>query len=158
MSGIVFTLEGADTLKKTLEAMQDGSGEAVMIPIVAAAAQDLKAIMAAMAPYRTGALARGISASFLKSGPGYAKFDVNLAPEVYYGIFQEFGLGDKRAGGVSKKTTRRHERGGRKPNMAAQPFIRPAIFGNRQQLVDQMIDGITAGVEEASGVRLAGDA
>lgn len=180
---IFVTLEGAEEIKKRLLAMGEAASGMTLIPIVGEATAELAAIMAALAPRRSGALARGINPSYLKSGPGYCYFEVKLSPKAYYGLFQEFGLGDKAgrpasartkrrqanydvtkelyrrgyrqgAAGIDKRQGRRlrymaqgkYIQGKRRPNMAAQPFIRPAIFGNRVVIIREMVEQIGARV------------
>jgi hypothetical protein len=170
---------------------------AMMIPTLRTAAGKVQALGRALAPKLSGALRAGISARLLKSGAGYAQFVVALEPAVYYGRFQEYGLGTgaskppsartmrrraayansmlikrrvdiaKRSGlvteagalaGLGKKEARRQKllaRGGklqgqRKPNMAAHPFLRPAVKFYRTSLRAWIIEQLWASIARFS--------
>jgi len=188
---VYLTLEGSREVKDRLLAMSEAASGPVIIPIVADVASKAGALMAALAPRLTGALSRGINPNFLKAGPGYCHFTIALSPDVYYGLFQEFGLGDKATRGPSARTQRRRAnydattalqragklstdiefrkrngklsqqgkrlqalergrsiQGKRRPNMAAQPFIRPVLFGNRASLTVEMLERIASQILE----------
>lgn len=204
MDRITVTPIGTKGMQARLAGMARSVQGAVMRPVVEEAARELRDLASEMAPTRTGALRKGIVADLMKMGSGYCYYWVRLAPAVYYGRFQEFGLGNGSSKGTSAKILHRRAnyeqsaavrrallargilpaeiiaanynwrvqkvgripfglsrsemrrqvtlasggrlQGQRRPNMAAQPFIRPAVRFTRQSLSRFMLEGIAANV------------
>ena len=193
MDGIKVTMVGTKEMQRRMDGMSTSVQGAVMRPIVAEAANVLKDLAASLAPKRTGALAGGLIADLMKIGRGFCYYWVRLGRAVYYGIFQEFGLGTGRSGGESARVKRRRAnyeaslalrkrmqqsaaaglasyesnmlvlskrefkrqkkleegkyiQGQRRPNMAAQSFMRPAVKFLRDGLSRQMLEGIAGNI------------
>lgn len=186
VDGIKVTMVGTKEMQRRLLGMSQSVQGAVIRPVVAESAGVLKGLMESLAPKRTGALRGGLIADLMKIGFGYCYYWVRLGRDVYYGVFQEFGLGTGRssapsarvrrrqanynlsiliqkkanvggmiiATGLSKREKRRQlilARGGylqgkRRPNMAAHPFMRPAVKFLRDFLSRQMLEGIAANI------------
>lgn len=104
-----ITIIGEQAMRRRLLSMSASVQGAIMRPIVADAARIIQETAQALAPHRTGALRRGIEARILRFGAGYCKAVVQLTPEVYYGKFQEFGLGS--GTGKSPSATVQRRRG-----------------------------------------------
>lgn len=188
-----MTMVGLKEMQRRLNGMSTSVQGAVIRPVVAESADVLKGLMVSMAPRRTGALAGGVIADLMKIGRGFCYYWVRLGAAVYYGVFQEFGLGAGRAGGESARVKRRRAnyeasmalrkrmlqstaaglasyesnmlvlskrefkrqkkleegkyiQGERRPNMAAQPFMRPAVKFLRDGLSQRMLEGIAANI------------
>jgi HK97 gp10 family phage protein len=176
---VLLTLEGTKELKRALLAMDAVSTETVLRPIVAEGAETLRGVAEQLAPVLkrphkgriAGALRRGIEVAFLKAGTGYCHFVVKLKPETWYGWLQEFGLGGGRASGavLTPKTRKAHERYQRRReamltagtpmkghygqlhNMAAQPWLRPAVKFARDSIITRMLERIAAVIVRAGG-------
>ena len=176
---VILTLEGTKELKAALLALDAVSSEHVLRPIVAEGAETLRGVAAMLAPVLKrphkgvvpGALRRGIEVEFAKAGIGYCHFAVKLKPEVWYGWLQEFGLGGGRASSTPlvSKTRKQHERYGRRReatlttgapmksqrgqphNMAAQPWMRPAVKFARDSIIVRMLERIAAVILRAGG-------
>jgi len=193
MDGIKVTMVGTKEMQRRMDGMSTSVQGAVVRPIVAESANVLKDLAASLAPKRTGALAGGLIADLMKIGRGFCYYWVRLGAAVYYGVFQEFGLGTGRSGGESARVKRRRAnyeaslalrkrmlqsiagglasyesnmlvlskrefkrqkklqegkyiQGQRRPNMAAQPFMRPAVKFLRDGLSRQMLEGIAANI------------
>jgi hypothetical protein len=193
VDGIRVTFAGTKEMQRRLLGMAGSVQGAVIRPIVAESAGVLKDLMVSLAPKRTGALGGGLIADLMKIGFGYCYYWVRLARDVYYGVFQEFGLGTGRSGGESARVKRRranyeaslalHKRmqqsiaaglasyesnmlvlskrefkrqekleqgkyiqGQRRPNMAAHPFMRPAVKFLRTELAVRMLEGAAANI------------
>ena len=176
---VILTLEGTKELKAALLALDAVSSEHVLRPIVVEGAETLRGVAAGLAPVlkrphkgvTPGALRRGIEVEFAKAGTGYCHFAVKLKPEVWYGWLIEFGLGSGRASGgaLTTKTRKQHERYGRRReatlttgapmktrrgqphNMAAQPWMRPAVRFARDSIIVRMLERIAAVIMRAGG-------
>ena len=109
-SPLTIDIVGEKVMARRLQRFSASVQGAVMRPIVEAAGNRVRDMARALAPQRTGALRAGITTRLIKWGPGYCHYKVTTEPQVYYGKFHEFGLGDKREGGVSMLTRRRRER------------------------------------------------
>ena len=98
-------------MKARLEAMSAATSQRVMMPAVEDRARHVQAMAQQLAPYRTGTLQSGIVINFLKAGVGYYHVVMTLTAKAFYGIFQEFGLGDKRTKGkLNAHTLQAHAR------------------------------------------------
>jgi len=176
---VILTLEGTRELKAALLALDAVSSEHVLRPIVAEGAETLRDVAARLAPVLKrphkgvvpGALRKGIDVEFAKAGMGYCHFLVKLKPETWYGWLLEFGLGSGRASSAPlvSKTRKKHERYGRRReatlttgapmksqrgqphNMAAQPWMRPAVKFARDSIIVRMLERIAAVILRAGG-------
>jgi len=145
-------------MKARLEAMSEATSLRVMQPIIENRAKPIQDMAKQLAPHRHGTLRAGIVLDFLKAGVGYCYFVLTLTRQAFYGVFQEYGLGmgrssaklatktikarqrylgRRQAAAISGKRMRR--RGGEPHNMAAQPFMRPAVRFNRDWFVNSVI-------------------
>jgi hypothetical protein len=198
VDGIHVTFAGTKEMQRRLLGMAASVQGAVLKPVVAESAGVLKDLMVSLAPKRTGALGGGLIADLMKIGLGYCYYWVRLAAPVYYGVFQEFGLGTGRSIPVSERTRRRRSnyelsllirkkmiveqgrsgaawkaalatlgkreakrqkylaegkylQGERRPNMAAHPFMRPAVKFLRTELAVRMLEGAAANIVRWTG-------
>jgi hypothetical protein len=171
---ITMTFEGSKELKVKLLAMSAVGNLQVLGPIVEAAAGDVADLAAELAPRLTGALKGGVIIEPEKSGVGYCWWKVKLRSNVWYGMFQEFGLGTGRTSTrpLTAKTRKSHERYARRlqaagglragmknrygepHNMRAQPFLRPAVRFLRRSLPERMLAQIAAKIAQLAGVDL----
>ena len=152
---MTVTWVGKDLMKQRLNALDRNTSLQVLQPIVESRTQHVFEMIKSGAPVRKdhgtsghapGMLRSGIVMEYVKGGIGYCYFQVKLTDKVWWGVFQEFGLGDKsQRGPSSAKVVRRQERYigrreaakqsgkkmrnryGQRHNMAAQPFMRPAV-------------------------------
>ena len=108
-SPLTIDIVGEKVMARRLQRFSASVQGAVMRPIVEAAGNRVRDMARALAPQRTGALRAGIVTRLLKFGQGYCHYKVTTEPQVYYGKFHEFGLGDKKEGSISRRTMRRRE-------------------------------------------------
>lgn len=100
-------IAGEKAMRTRLRQFSRSVQGAIMRPIVEEAGNRVRDLARTLAPMRTGALRAGIVTRLLKWGAGYCQYKVTLEPQVYYGKFHEYGLGDQKEGGLSKRTARR---------------------------------------------------
>jgi hypothetical protein len=158
---MALTLIGKREMQQRLNAMSAASSLGTLQPIVERRARTVQEMAQKLAPVKTGRLRSGIVLNFQKAGIGYCYFILTLTRLAYYGIFQELGLGAGRSSGkLSAKTQKarvrfagrqaaykagqikRLRRTGQGRNMAAQPFMRPAVQFSRQWFVGQVLSDI----------------
>jgi hypothetical protein len=104
---ITVTPVGTKGMQARVNGMAGSVQGAVMRPIVADAAGQLRGLAYSLAPHRTGKGRQGIISDLMKIGKGYCYYWVRLSPDAYYMKFQEWGLGTGATRPVQAKTARR---------------------------------------------------
>ena len=127
------TIAGMRELRQKLIELPAAASGDLLLKIVKEAAEPMRSAASSLAPRLTGQLGAGMRLEVLKSGRGFAYVVIAPSADSYYGLFQEFGLGSGRSEPLRAKTLRRRANKAlkgrivRKPNMPAQPFMRPAV-------------------------------
>ena len=131
MAGVVIKLLGAPELQRKLNALPDALEKKIVRKAMREAIRPVLASAKANAPLKTGKL----------------KMDLRIRARKFK-TRSKFGVQVTTAGGPDTPYAAANELGTKR--QPARPFMRPALHGNREQIIATMKELIGKGIEQAA--------
>jgi len=140
-------IEGLDELDSYLDGVKDRVGDYVASSLFSISElMKTTAVMLCPVALEDGGRLRQSIETFVDIG--HESSEGGIGTSVHYAAYNEFGTGlrgSQDSGGYPEPDGLTYNLSW--PGMAAQPFLRPALYDNEQDIIQSIVDGVVHGVQ-----------